>query len=325
MSSTQPKKPKKRGRKSKKEKEAMLKAQKESNNVIVEKKPKKRGRKPKGGKIIKAENLKSKINAKQNPNIILHLKCSSEDLNKFDKCALLNNNLKLETMDIDNNNKLDYFELNNKLEPQKTNNDKNFNENNKDDNINMKLIHDKVKKLKVNLRHNNILYKRASCFWCTYEFDNPPIFIPRSQKNETIEVYGCFCSPECACSFLKNEQIDDSTRWERYNMLNNLYGKIYNYDKNIKPAPCPFYTLDKYYGNLTIEEYRKLLKNERLMMIVDKPLTKILPELFEENNEIPNIYGNLLNNKKEPTVKYRLHRNEPVSSKKSMLSTNFNF
>ena len=82
-------------------------------------------------------------------------------------------------------------------------------------------------------------------------------------------------------------------------MLNNLYGKIYNYEKNIKPAPSPYYTLDKYYGNLTIEEYRKLLKNERLMMVVDKPLTKILPELFEENNEIPNIFGNLLNKKKD--------------------------
>tara|TARA_X000000368_G_C23018318_1_gene706821 strand:- start:409 stop:1395 length:987 start_codon:yes stop_codon:yes gene_type:complete len=328
MSSTQPKKPKKRGRKSKKEKEAMLKAQQESNNVIVEKKPKKRGRKPKGGKIIKAENLNSKVNEKQNPNIILHLKCQSKDLNKFDKCALLNNNLKLETLDINNNNKLDYFELNSKEENVKKKNiDKNnVNDNNdKNENINMKLIHEKVKKLKVNLRHNNVLYKRASCFWCTYEFDSPAIFIPRSQKNETIEVYGCFCSPECACSFLKNEKIDDSTRWERYNMLNNLYCKIYNYEKNIKPAPSPYYTLDKYYGNLTIEEYRKLLKNERLMMVVDKPLTKILPELFEENNEIPNIFGNLLNKKKETTVKYRLQRNEPISSKKSMLSTNFNF
>ena len=92
------------------------------------------------------------------------------------------------------------------------------------------------------------------------------LYLFLDQRKGNNEVYGCFCSPECACSYLKNEQIDDSTRWERYNMLNNLYGKIYNYEKNIKPAPSPYYTLDKYYGNLTIEEYRKLLKNERLMM-----------------------------------------------------------
>ena len=43
--------------------------------------------------------------------------------------------------------------------------------------------------------------------------------------------------------------------------------------------------LEKFYGNLSIEEYRKLLKNERLILVVDKPLTRILPELHEDNNE----------------------------------------
>ena len=60
-------------------------------------------------------------------------------------------------------------------------------------------------------------------------------------------------------------------------------------------------------------------------MVVDKPLTKILPELHEKNNELPNIFGNLLNEKKSTSVKYRLQRNEPVSSKKSIMSANFNF
>ena len=43
--------------------------------------------------------------------------------------------------------------------------------------------------------------------------------------------------------------------------------------------------LNKYYGNLSIQEYRSLLKNERLFLIVDKPLTRILPELHEDNDE----------------------------------------
>ena len=55
--------------------------------------------------------------------------------------------------------------------------------------------------------------------------------------------------------------------------------------KNIKPAPDPFYTLDKYYGNLSIQEYRKLLKHDRLLLVVDKPLTRSLPELHEDNDE----------------------------------------
>jgi len=100
-----------------------------------------------------------------------------------------------------------------------------------------------------------------------------------------------------------NENIDNSTKFERYALLNNLYGKIYNYEHNIKPAPNPFYILDKYYGSLSINEYRKLLHNDRLLIVVDKPLTKSFPELHEENIDI-------LSN--ASTAQYRLKRKKPV-------------
>ena len=35
-------------------------------------------------------------------------------------------------------------------------------------------------------------------------------------------------------AFLMNEKLDNSTLWERYSMLNNIYSKIY--DRNIKLA-----------------------------------------------------------------------------------------
>ena len=78
------------------------------------------------------------------------------------------------------------------------------------------------------------------------------------------------------------ENIDDSAKFERYQLLNNIYGKVYNYDKNIKPSPNPYYLLDKFYGNLSIQEYRKLLKSEHMLLVLDKPLTRVLPELHEE-------------------------------------------
>jgi hypothetical protein len=87
---------------------------------------------------------------------------------------------------------------------------------------------------------------------------------------------------------LFKETIDTSTRFERYHLLNHIYCKIYNYTKNIKPAPDPYYTLNKYYGNLTIQEYRLLLKNERILIVVDKPLSRILPELHEDNDDFIN-------------------------------------
>tara|TARA_B100001094_G_C17536755_1_gene487220 strand:- start:35 stop:478 length:444 start_codon:yes stop_codon:yes gene_type:complete len=141
---------------------------------------------------------------------------------------------------------------------------------------------------------------------------------------EKIEVYGCFCSPECALSYLKKEDIDTSTMWSRYTLLNNIYCNIYNYEKNIKPAPSPYYMLDKYYGNMNIQEFRKLLKNDRLIMVVDKPMTKILPEIYEENNEEPDIMNNLLDSKKrKPSQKYKLKSKEETKTKMSILKNNF--
>jgi hypothetical protein len=122
---------------------------------------------------------------------------------------------------------------------------------------------------------------------------------------------------------LKKEPHVCSVLWERYALLNKIYIKIYNYEKNIKPAPNPYYTLDKYYGNLTIQEYRKLLSKDRLLLVVEKPLTKILPELYEENNELPNIFDDLLSNNTQKHPKYRLKRKHASNSKLSSLSNNF--
>jgi hypothetical protein len=161
------------------------------------------------------------------------------------------------------------------------------------DNINIKDINAKLKILKVQLYKNAIqLDKKSACFWCTYDFDNIPCHIPKYELDDTIFGYGSFCRPECAVAYLMKENIDDSTKFERYQLLNQIYSKIYGCKKNIKPAPNPYYLLEKYYGNLTIQEYRKLLKTEHLLLVIDKPLTRILPELHEDNEDmIMNVYG----------------------------------
>ena len=74
---------------------------------------------------------------------------------------------------------------------------------------------------------------------------------------------------------------------------------------------------------MSIQEYRKLLNNQQLLLVVEKPLTKILPELFEENNDMPSIYSNLLTDKQNKN-NLRLHRKLPKSSKKNILTSNFN-
>ena len=154
----------------------------------------------------------------------------------------------------------------------------------------LKEIWKKINKLKV-LFHkdgaHHAVTQRSACFWCTYEFETPTIHIPTlyNKMANSYTVYGCFCSPECATAQLMKELIDTSIRFERFHLLHAMYSKIYNYDTPFKPAPDPHYLLNKFYGSLSIEEYRKLLKSDHMLYIVNKPLIHSLPELYEDNNE----------------------------------------
>ena len=288
---------------------------------------KKRGRKPKGGKIIQP--VISVDNQKNDrPNIILHLKCSMKDLqtsNSSSSCIV-------ESYNFGNKNELSYELLNpvnvnlndSKTSQKQTPSELDYDDDDDDDNEisgkdNNKEIWRKLKQLEHNLHINNVNNKKSACFWCTCDFDNPPVYIPKHFINNTYNVYGCFCSPECGVAHLMHEPIDSSTKFERYHLLNHIYSKIYDYKKNVKPAPNPYYMLDKFYGNLSIQEYRSLLRNERLFLIVDKPLTRILPELHEDNDEF------ILNNKIIPSNNYqlksRLQRKKP--NKGSIINEKF--
>ena len=285
---------------------------------------KKRGRKPRGGKLI----LRQTDQAPASPpvsNIILHLKCSIGDLNDYNtklsrmmtdpleynpevppEVGTYNDEVKGFTTFDEFENTIRTNNTNASYKPSRVggeeshlcsvcsaNNRAQFDSEESTNPTNLKDINAKLKILKVQLYKNAIqLDKKAACFWCTYDFDNTPCHIPKYEMDDTIYGYGSFCRPECAVAFLMKENIDDSTKFERYQLLNQIYSKVYGCKKNIKPAPNPYYLLEKYYGNLTIQEYRKLLKTEHLLLTIDKPLTRILPELHEDNEDmIMNIYG----------------------------------
>ena len=295
-------------------------------NTIVLAEPqvaKKRGRKPKGGKIIE-QIVPLSLVKEAKPNIILHLKCSLKDL----QADTLNSST-LESYNFDSgdlsyeiinsppthNHKsciIEGYDKNNIANRQSSERititntlDSQTSSESDEDTIKtheMKDIWKKLKQLEHNLHHNNIRDKKSACFWCTYEFDNPPVYIPKHLMKGMYHVYGCFCSPECATAYLMKENLDTSTKFERYHLINYIYGKIYGYQKNVKPSPNPYYMLDKFYGNLSIQDYRALFKNERLFLIVDKPLTRILPELHDDNDEF------IINNKIIPSNTYQVKR-----------------
>lgn len=303
--------------KEKKSKETSNHGEKEEVTTHV---PKKRGRKPKGGKIVKKEINLEDI-GDNNQVVILHLKCKLNDLNdllftdiksQIDYDPNIIKEVEAYSKD-ENDNYYTLNETNNKNVIYKviddTVNDNNFSqtvpETNDDDKEtfrekqkNKKNIYNKLKDLELLFNNNNIANKKSDCFWCTCGFTTPPIYIPALFHKEKYEVYGCFCSPECGAAYLFQENIDNNTKFERYQLLNYIYGKIYNYEKEIKFAPNPYYTLDKYYGNLTIQEYRQLLEYDRLILVIDKPVSKIYPEIHEDNNDFETVYENKLSLKR---------------------------
>ena len=314
--------------------------------------PKKRGRKPKGGKIIK-QNIKPDDLPQEKPNIILHLKCCLSDIKdkifpldeetynpvitesidgyafNASKDSLVFDYIKQQVDDTKSDDVVYYQKpksdvINTTLiqNPHTiaANSSASASTSTSTSNVETDSLKDIWKKLSILeqcLHNNDISDKKSACFWCTCDFDNPPIFIPKYELNNSYHVYGCFCSPECSAAYLMKENIDQASKIERYALLNHIYCKIYAYEKNIKPAPSPFYTLNKYYGNLTIQEYRKLLKNERLLLIVDKPLTRQLPELHQDNDDF------IINTNTIPSAsKYKIKRTTK-QSKSSIVSENF--
>ena len=306
---------------------------------------KKRGRKPKGGKVIQ-QLMHESVSMPDAPNIILHLKCSVSDIPDYDATltgisikpgdVVSFNALESKGADLNDSyqsmSATSNFIMNDATKKSKstpdaliaTNSYNNLNNSNceidddDDDETgssdkSLKDIWKKLNHLKLCFHKSDVFQnigvgaRRSCCFWDTCDFDTPPVYIPKCiTQTGGYTVYGCFCSPECALAYLMNEGVDTSVKFERCQMLNSMYGKLLNYDKSIKPAPNPQYILNKFYGNLSIQEYRKLFKSEQIIYVVNKPLTHILPEMYEDNNDF------LLNNKVIPNNNYKLKKKTSV-------------
>ena len=260
----------------------------------------KRGRRPKGGKLIVAcnapaqlgSNAELAVTAAAGPTVIVHLRCRLDDL----KAPPGDANAPLPARPSQSASSW--------CEPKGSPGGKD--------------LAAKLASLTKSLHTDNVSDTRAACFWCTHHFDHPPVHIPRHATADGYSAYGCFCSPQCAAAFLFKENIDSAARFERYHLLNYVYGAVYGYKKNIKPAPDPHYTLDKFYGNLSIDEYRDLLQKDKLLLVVDKPLTRVLPDLLVDDETFVRESGAAV-----AGGKYRLRR-KIRPSKSQVLSDKFN-
>lgn len=250
----------------------------------------KRGRKPKGGKLVSIIR-DSPADDEPFPNIILHLKCSLADIiDEFIDDPHTYNPEPPPVIQSYNDVHTPYFELEGDVAPATaaaaapTTTGLSVLDTGVDNTATMSRINAKLEELKNELYKNRSPTQKSACFWCTYEFDSPEVYIPKYDICGEIYGYGSFCSPECAAAHLMRERVDDSMKFERYQLLNHLYGAALGYTHNIKPSPDPHYTLSKFCGKLTIGEYRNISRMNRLLLTVAPPITRALPELHDETD-----------------------------------------
>lgn len=147
----------------------------------------------------------------------------------------------------------------------------------------------KVSKMNINFINSNngqqmIVEKtNIACWYCSYNFDTIPCFIPEKFYNEKYFVFGCFCTYNCAATY--NLKMDDSGMWYRYSLLKKLYNTLYNNTLDIPLAP-PREAYEKFGGPLKYEDYRKnSITCRKEFRFIMPPMTSIVP-LVEEHNSL---------------------------------------
>ena len=106
------------------------------------------------------------------------------------------------------------------------------------------------------------------CFWCIHAFENQPCIIPEREDKGLWRVYGNFCCPECAVSYLLNETMDPHVRWERMALLHRLYDP--EGISRIFPSPARE-SLKVLGGPMTIESFRATVRAKKVRVDIHMP------------------------------------------------------
>uniref|UniRef100_A0A6C0K9A7 MYM-type domain-containing protein n=1 Tax=viral metagenome TaxID=1070528 RepID=A0A6C0K9A7_9ZZZZ len=169
-----------------------------------------------------------------------------------------------------------------------------------------------------------------ACFWCAHTFDTKPCIIPEREVNGVYMVYGNFCCPQCAFSYLLQETLDPHVRWERIALLHRIYDK--DGMGRMFPAPCRE-SLKLFGGPLSIESYRSTIARNYVRVDMHMPpMVSILGSIdtkpidFFDSSIKNTIVGGSL--QRENTVKaqegLRLKRTKPLKNRESTLDSVMN-
>jgi hypothetical protein len=169
----------------------------------------------------------------------------------------------------------------------------------------------------------------VACYWCAHTFVNQPCILPEREEKGTYHVYGNFCCPECAVSYLLEESLDATTRWERMALLNRIYGAACKHAR-IFPAPSRS-SLKLFGGPMTIEAFRKTVLQGKVRIDIQMPpMVSILGSL---DTKPIDFYDSSLKNTVSPLLQetvskaeegLRLKRNKPLKDRESTLDSVMN-
>lgn len=152
------------------------------------------------------------------------------------------------------------------------------------------------------------------CWWCTYNFDTVPCFLPEKFIDNKFYVFGCFCTFNCAAAY--NLNLNDSYIWNRYSLLKKLYYLIFKINDDIHIAP-PREIFKKFGGPLSYEDFKKncakCLKEYRFIM---PPMTSIIPLIEESYSDNTKVNISLADLNKKNSI---LKRTKPLPNSKNTL------
>ena len=152
-----------------------------------------------------------------------------------------------------------------------------------------------------------------NCLWDCHPFDTQPYGLPMKRDKNVFYMFGNFCSPQCAAAYNFDCNDDSDEIWERYSLLNCLYG---NQDSTpaIKIA-LPRLILNNFGGKLSINEFRKCNRdNTKTYKLVMPPMISLIPSLEEVNIDINRNSVMELNKDKTRKIddEFKLRRSKPL-------------
>ena len=127
-------------------------------------------------------------------------------------------------------------------------------------------------------------HKNQCCFWCCHPIDYKIYGMPVNfdSINHTYMLYGTFCSLQCANAYNFSVHTGSDKLWEVNSMIQML-AKRYGFTNFIRPAPSR-YLLKMFNGTLSIDEFRKLHKNNESTHILNLPPMIAVSSAYEVVN-----------------------------------------